>query len=132
MSIPADDRSAILELAARYIHAFDRADYRAWGECFSDDAIFEPAPGVRVVGREALRKYAESLDTTTPSRHAPATIRIRGDGKSATMRSYFTLMPLDDPANFNAIGRYEDRLAKINGEWKLSERRVITDWKKGG
>lgn len=131
MPIPADDRAAILELSARYLHASDRGDVDAWLDCFTEDGIFEAAPEPPVTGRSALRDYATCLIADVPVRHAPAALWVQGDGDRASMHSYFTVMRLSDPPVAIQVGRYEDRLAKVAGEWKIAQRRVITDWKEG-
>lgn len=131
MPIPAVDRAVIVELSARYLHAFDRGDVDAWLDCFTEDGIFEAVPEAPATGRTALRDYAACLVVDVPVRHAPAALWVQGDGDSATMRSYFTMMRLSDPPETIQVGRYEDRLAKVAGEWKIARRRVITDWKEG-
>jgi hypothetical protein len=131
MPTSATDRSAILELAARYLHSLDCQNVDAWVECFTEDGVFDAIEDVRVVGHDALRKFISSLASKAPSRHTPATLWVQGEGKSAMMRSYFTVMPLKDPTNLIQVGRFEDRLVNVDGEWKFAERRVITDWKKG-
>jgi len=47
------------------------------------------------------------------------------------MRSYFTVMRLSDPPETIQVGRYEDRLTKVAGAWRIAHRRVITDWQEG-
>lgn len=127
MAFSADDRAAIVELSARYIHTFDRRDYDAWVRCFSEDGVLEEA--VRTVGRDELRKLAAD-PAATPVRHTPATLWVQGEGESATMRSYYTVMRLSDPPETIEVGRWEDGFKKIDGEWKIAQRRVVTDWKK--
>lgn len=127
MAFSADDRAAIVELSARYIHTFDRGDSDAWIRCFSEDGVLEES--VRTVGREALRKLAAD-SAGAPIRHTPASLWIQGEGESATMRSYYTVMRLSNPPETIQVGRWEDRFEKIDGEWKIAHRRVVTDWKK--
>ena len=122
-----EDRGAILDLASRYCHTFDLGDPDGWAKCFPKEGLFE-APGRTLKGREELRKMAESAQFPAPIRHLPSVFSINGDANSATMLCYFTVIRLDSPPATFAVGRYEDELKKIDGQWKFAARRVIMDW----
>ena len=44
------------------------------------------------------------------------------------MRSYVTVVGTDDPARIVFQGRYEDRLRRVDGQWRIERRRILTDW----
>ena len=44
------------------------------------------------------------------------------------MRSYVTVVSPDDPARIGFQGRYEDRLRRVDGRWRIERRRILTDW----
>ena len=53
------DRSAILELVARYIRAADDGDHSGYVNCFTEDSSFEVG-GIEIQGRPALLEYITS------------------------------------------------------------------------
>jgi len=74
-------------------------------------------------------------DDDRVSRHQPSNFVIDGDGDEATMRSYCTVVsggsrdnPFVEPARITFQGRYEDRLRRVDGAWKIAHRKIITDW----
>ena len=52
---------------------------------------------------------------------------IRVDGDRATARSYIVVVRGGEQLAVSLAGRYEDRLAKIGGEWRFAERAVHFD-----
>ena len=132
MSLSADDRAAITDLAARYCHSFDLGDPDGWVACFAEDGAFETPHGDIVAGHDALRTFVNCFQVPTglpaPMRHLPTAIAIDGNGTHATMRCYFTGYILVNPPLMIAIGRLEDELQKIAGRWKFTRRREILDW----
>lgn len=132
MPLSADDRAAITDLAARYCHSFDLGDPDGWIACFAEDGAFEAPNGDIVAGHDALRTFVNSFQVPTglpaPMRQLPTAIAIDGNGTHATMRCYFTAYILVNPPMMLAIGRFEDELQKIEGEWKILRRREILDW----
>lgn len=129
MSLSADDRAAMQNLAGRYSHALDLGDAEAWAEVFTDDGVLEmTAQGYQITG-DALRALPSGRNPSRPaSRHVPSAFVIEGDGDDATMRSYVTVVRLGDPASIVFQGRYEDRLRRAAGTWRIAHRKIITDW----
>lgn len=132
MPVSVEDRAEILDLAARYCHAFDLGDPNAWVECFSDDGVFETPGGEAVKGHKELREFVEYFQfpqkLPAPMRHMPTAIAVDGDAVHATMRCYFSGWMLVNPPMMLCIGRLEDQLKKIDGRWKFTRRREILDW----
>ena len=129
MSLMADDKSSILDLSARCNHTFDSERWDDWLECYASDAVYDaPALNRRLVGHEALR--ALTLRPPVPIRTLLTTHVIDVDDDSATMIAFFSVLRLDDPPQTIAVGRYEDRLAKVDALWSITQRRVVVYWKK--
>ena len=126
MSLSANERGAILDLAARYCHTIDLGDPDGWAACFTDDGVFE-GPGMTLKGSAELRKLA-SRSFPHPIRHLPSVFAIHGDDRAATMLCYFTVLELCDPPRTIAVGRYEDEIVKRNGAWKFQRRIAHMDW----
>ena len=125
--LSADDHVAIRNLAGRYSQALDLGDPAAWAEVFTDDGVMEMvAQGYEIKG-ETLRSLPRDGEPSS-GRHIPTTFVIDGAGDEATMRSYVTVVGTDDPARIVFQGRYEDRLRRVDGRWRIERRRILTDW----
>ena len=127
VGLSADDHVAIRNLAGRYSQALDLGDPAAWAEVFTDDGVMEMvAQGYEIKG-ETLRSLPSEGEPSS-GRHIPTTFVIDGAGDEATMRSYVTVVSTDDPARIVFQGRYEDRLRRVDGQWRIERRRILTDW----
>ena len=85
------------------------------------------AQGYEIEG-DALRSLARDGDPSG-SRHIPSTFVIDGAGDEATMRSYVTVVGTrGGAARIVFQGRYEDRLRRVDGKWRIARRRILTDW----
>ena len=126
MALTSEDKLAIMELVARYNHAYDGGDAEAWAATFTEDGAFQ-SRGRRTEGREALvrkvEEEAEKIATFKP-RHLISNFVIEGDGDSATLTCHLLLMSGSDVA---AVGSYDDVLRRVDGVWKFAHRTVTVD-----
>lgn len=138
MPLTADDRSEIIVLAGRYSQSLDLRDPEGWRSCFTDDAVMEMELQQLWITGDALWGLASGVtdaDDDRVSRHQPSNFVIDGDGDEATMKSYCTVVsggsrdnPFVEPARITFQGRYEDRLRRVDGAWRIAHRKIITDW----
>ena len=128
MSLTAQDRAEIQNLAGRYSQALDDRDAEAWASVWTDAGVMEMVSQERWITGEALRALAAPGDSTPQARHMPSTFVIDGDGDEATMSSYVTVVRCDDPAKIVFQGRYQDQIQRVAGAWKLAHRTILTDW----
>ena len=129
MSLSAEDRTEIQNLAGRYSHALDNGIPEAWAEVWTDDGVMEMVGQERWITGDSLRALAAAGDDSTPqARHMPTTFVIEGEGDEASMSSYVTVVRCDDPAKIVFQGRYVDVLRRVDGAWKLAHRTILTDW----
>ena len=138
MPLTADDRSEIIVLAGRYSQSLDLRDPDGWRSCFTDDAVMEMELQELWITGDALWGLASGVtdnDDDRVSRHQPSNFVIDGDGDEATMKSYCTVVtagsrdnPFGEPARITFQGRYEDRLRRVDGAWKIAHRKILTDW----
>lgn len=124
MALSVEDRLDILELVARYNHAIDSGNGKAWAETFTEDGVFETSRG-KTEGHEALAKFVEGMAANMPgARHWNNNHVIEGDGDQATHTCYLMLVrPGAEPMSGS---RYEDNLVKVNGQWKFAQRSVVS------
>lgn len=120
MTLPTDDIVAIQQLVARYNHAIDGGDAEGWGRCFAPEGSFQISGREPTVGREALAEIVRRR--ADGSRHVTTNMLIEGDGDTATMRAYLTVLR---ERAVSVTGSYTDRLVKVDGRW-LFEQRLFT------
>ena len=128
-ALTADDRAEIRDLAGRYSHALDLGDPAVWAEVFTDDGVMEMvAQGYDITGDQLRGLAGTGEPREGGGRHIPTTFVIDGAGDDASMRSYVTVVGTADPARIVFQGRYEDRLRRVDGRWRIAHRRILTDW----
>lgn len=129
MSLTAEDRVEIQNLAGRYSQALDDGDPDAWADVWTADGVMEMVAQERWITGDSLRALAAARDDSTPqARHMPSTFVIDGAGDEASMSSYVTVVSCDDPAKIVFQGRYVDKIRRVGGSWKLAHRTILTDW----
>ena len=123
----AQDCDEIRQVIARYCHYLDSVQPNAVAALFSHDAVLDVA-GSKFEGAEAIKAYYEQLRAVydvRPMMHYVTNVVIDVDGEEATSQSYILVL---NPAVTIAIitaGRYNDRLRRIDGQWRFVERHVI-------
>lgn len=128
MSLSAEDRTEIQNLAGRYSHALDNGIPEAWAEVWTEDGVMEMVTQERWITGDELRALAAPGGGDAQSRHMPSTFVIEGEGDEASMSSYVTVVRCDDPAKIVFQGRYVDVLRRVDGAWKIAHRTILTDW----
>ena len=127
MPLSAEDRLEILELAARYNHAFDSMDAEGWANVFTPDAVFDVIGALQVSGHDALVEFGRAQQTGV-TRHFVSNAVIQGDADTATMQLYVELKTLGEQPSTTLLGRYEDELRRIDGAWRFARRTLTTDY----
>ena len=128
MALSVEDRMAILDLAARYNHAFDYGDSEAWADTFTPDGVFGGKPHR---GTEELRTFAEGkAEVAKRHRHWTSNHVIQGSGDTATHTCYVMITEIGDKPTLFGTGIYRDRLKKLGGEWKFLRRELTAECEK--
>ena len=126
--LDAADKLEILELAARYNHAIDFGDGKAWADTFTPDGVFKGGGPGPVQGREALAAFVGGFaQNMAGARHWTNNHVIDGDGDSATHTCYLNLIQTKDGAKSVVTARYNDEVVKVDGAWKFASRTVNPD-----
>ena len=125
-------REAIRDLVIRYNSYGDSGLFDRMIGLFAPDATVE-INGVSYHGLDELRRVFSSVSEQTSSprdrpaylRHCTTTHQIDlVDETSATGRCYFFVLTA---VGLDHWGRYLDEYRVIDGEWRLAQRRVLTD-----
>ncbi len=127
----ADDREEIRELYARYAFTIDHGPYEDWVKCFTSNGIFESPRLGRHEGEDALRKFTVTYKNShgdAQVRHMMTNVTFRVEGDRAMGGCYLTYYHVTSrKVTLEALGRYQDELRKVNGEWLFQYRRVHID-----
>ena len=127
MTLSIEDRLAILEVAARYSHAFDYGDTDAWVATFTQDGVLTNGQ-YAVTGAEELRAFAaKHAQGSLNGRHWTCNHVIDGDGESATHSSYLMIVRMTETPTVEATGIYRDSLKKVDAEWRFVRREVTKE-----
>jgi 3-phenylpropionate/cinnamic acid dioxygenase small subunit len=127
----AEDREQIRELYARYAFTIDHGPYEDWVKCFTEDGVFDSPRMGRHEGHDALRKFTAMYKNSAGDsqvRHMLCNVTFRVEGDRAMGGCYLTYYHCKNgKATLEALGRYQDELRKVNGEWLYQYRRVYID-----
>lgn len=125
-----EDKEEIRDLLCEFCLRADAADADGWAGLFCDDGTFTSDPGPTLaqveplIGREALHGYALAKFPAINGVHLSTNAVIRVSGDQATASSYVVFI-LDRPQpRVATAGRFEDRLVKVNGQWRFASRHV--------
>jgi hypothetical protein len=133
----AEDRAAIEDLQARYLFALDFHDPDLYVSTFTEDGVLDYGSG-DVKGRQAIKDVIARMPNPAPragvraaaARHNISNIVIKVDGNKAVGRSYWFHYSNDNPERrgvFDGFGHYEDELAKVNGTWLFTKRKIYNE-----
>jgi 3-phenylpropionate/cinnamic acid dioxygenase small subunit len=126
-----EDREQIRELYARYAFTIDYGPYEEWLKCFTLDGVFDSPKFGRHAGYDSLKRFTEIYKGSIGSeqvRHMITNVIFRIDGDRATGGCYLTYYHCKSGrATLEAVGRYDDQLRKVGGEWLFQSRKVYID-----
>lgn len=133
-------RIEINDVLTQYAVHMDAGDFDALAAIFAEDAGYdiEPDPGivpVPVRGRAAIPKilsdrYAE-VSQVAQRRHLITNVafdKLLVD--EASTRCFLTILSIPKaggPVELRGTGVYVDKLARINGSWQITDRRLVVD-----
>ena len=133
--LSADDYVEIQNLYAYYNQTSDAGEAEAFAGCFAEDGRFRlPAAGIALEGRAAILAYKRADAGRRGNRYrrhwnASLHLQRQADG-SVKGRCYIHGYDGDPgkPPVLSDVGSYADRIVKVAGEWKFSERVVSMDY----
>jgi len=125
------DKDAIRECVHRYARGIDRHDEEILRAVFHADAVDNH--GSVTLGRDAFVTWANEwhVNVSTHHMHGMTThiSDIAGDEANAITYVLFTLCRKDGKTVHTGGGRYVDRLARRDGDWRITHRRLVIDWR---
>jgi uncharacterized protein (TIGR02246 family) len=124
-----EDHEEIRQLIARYCHHVDKYEAAEFAALFSEDGVLDSG-GNKTQGTEALRNFVERMRSSpqvSPMRHIVTNVVIDVVGDEATSQSYIVLLLPGSPTRIGLTASYDDRLRRVDGQWRFVERRIIPD-----
>ena len=144
------DREEIEQVLARANLGFELSDPDLFANAFAPDAVYELASDVPVFGYAKLRydgrdeirtiisDHLERARTTDPAtlsydpaslrrynRNSDSLIELTGPDTAKHVSTWLVVMKTNVDVHMSAVGRYEDELAKRDGQWLITKRRRI-------
>jgi len=129
-----DDIQAIINLVYSYAELFDAGDFDGAVALFAHATVtvagsdFE-ARGPRV--RTLLTDMVQLYNGVPSTKHIVTNliVEIEPDGLNATARSYYVALQArpNFPLQPILAGRWHDKLAKVDGRWRLVDRVIYSD-----
>jgi ketosteroid isomerase-like protein len=127
------DHFEIRKLLAEYCHACDRADAQLMASVYTGDDSFDDHGRVRASGPEYARVMTKIiLDSSEVISHILGQSLIKIDGDTAAAETFFLglfqVAGSDGTPRLNQlVGRFIDRLERIDGKWKIKHRMAVRD-----
>lgn len=132
-----EDREAILDVIYRYHHAMAAFDCDAWLGCFTRDASLQirSIAGrsiVRLKGHKEMARWYKARTVQWPKgsegySQVNPRIVVSRNGEMARASSFFvTFQQQGKDLELRSWGEYRDRLVREQGQWRISEKLVLT------
>lgn len=128
------DGFEMMSLTSQFYEALDSRDYRSVLSCFALDGIWwrrgKPVQGLPAI-EDALKSRPENFHTCHIVSNVQVTLSGEQDG---AVRFYMTGHPFhgDIPEGgfaplpeAHVVALYEDRMKKIDGKWKIAEKKLL-------
>jgi hypothetical protein len=126
-------KQAIHDVMVRYCRGLDRMDAALIGSVYHPDA-HDDHGGRTFRGSDAGASIVEWLreSRVEMGSHHITNLTITVDGNTAVCESYYSGFMLEchdsgEQRTMQMLGRYLDRLERRDDEWKISDRRVVTE-----
>ena len=124
------DREQIRDLIHRYCWAVDKGTLSEVMALFHDPSTLILTPGKKYEGKLAVQRWYEVYlqNRMEVLRHLVHNQVITLDGDTATSKSYFDAVGDLKGESITVAGYYEDKLLRVNGEWKFTEKVIRLDF----
>jgi ketosteroid isomerase-like protein len=118
------DRDDIIDVTVRYATAIDSRQWDLLSTVFADDAVLDYGEVGQWNGADAVIEFMELAHRGAQhTMHRMTNQVIAVDGDTAHARTYVDALILaDGGAGVNAIGFYDDDLARTAAGWRITRR----------
>ncbi len=131
------DDAAIRNVISRTALTQDARDWEGHAACYAVDVEYIHPKGTVNGVDDVIARSRAALTPLDESQHLIGTMVVDIDGDTAQATSYFhaqhvraDAVPLGG-AHFVIAGTYRDTLRKIDGTWRIVQRRQSYSWREG-
>jgi ketosteroid isomerase-like protein len=119
-----DDRADIIDVTVRYATAIDSRQWSLLATVFAEDAVMDYGEIGQWNGADAVIEFMElSHAGASHTMHRMTNHVIDVDGDTAQARTYVdALILVEDGSGVNAVGFYDDALARTAAGWRITRR----------
>lgn len=123
------DRQAIWDCLMRYTRGVDRLDAELIRSAYWPDA-FDSHGALSGTPEQFIEKLFAAHATREAGQHFVGNHTVRLDGDRADVETYFlsSAKTTGRPVLRLVAGRYLDRFARRDDEWRIKDRVVVLDW----
>jgi 3-phenylpropionate/cinnamic acid dioxygenase small subunit len=123
-----DAARQISDLMFRYAELFDTGRFDEFAALFAHGRWHRAGPGAAAT-RQWIDENVLLYQGQPRTKHVTTNVVVDVDEDAGTATAYVTIFQAlpDFPLQPIFSGRYSDRLARIDGEWRWTERRVLND-----
>ncbi|MDT7708905.1 MAG: hypothetical protein QOG20_4512 [Pseudonocardiales bacterium] len=123
--LDAYERGRLVELYARYTHAYDEGRADDVADLFTVDGEFARPGADPVRGRTDLAAMVRaSAARGTGNRHLVSAVVVEaGPDGTATGQAYVQVVGTTNGTRVVVMGRYDDDFAREHGRWRIRSRR---------
>lgn len=126
------DRNEIVETIYRYASSIDHKDYATLRSTFADDVVAQYAGAPEIHGADKLTAWIDEMGADRAFQHHMINVyEVQIDGDEARALVYHTSHQTAQGAPdtvYVIVGRYRDVLRRVDGTWKIAEKRMEVGW----
>jgi hypothetical protein len=126
------DRQQVDDTIYRYASTIDARDYAGLRRIFVDEAVAQYGGAPEIRGADAIVKWIEEMCVDQAFQHHLINVyHVDLDGDEARALVYHTSHQtlVNNPDTVHLIvGRYRDVLRRVDGTWKIAEKRMEIGW----
>jgi ketosteroid isomerase-like protein len=126
------DRQQIVDTLYRYASTIDTKDYPRLRALFLDDAVGQYGDGDEIHGADAIIAWIDSMTLDRAWQHHMLNVYhvdIEGDeARTLTYHTSHQITTADPDTVIVIVARYHDVLRKVNGDWKIADKRMEIGW----
>jgi len=135
MMTPMSDDEAVRALVVAYAERLDRGDLDGVAALFEHAVVRTTRRSEVLTGAAAVRRMYDPVilydDGTPRSQHVLSNLEVQVDASAATATSRCTFTVVQARPGRGVLpvltGRYDDRFARVDGEWRFVERVIRPD-----
>jgi hypothetical protein len=128
---PVADVLELNDLLAQLARGIDRSDFDLIVSCYTTESLDEHG-AFSGTGREFADYICNGKSPVSKDaefiHHSLGQTAYEIDGDSGFGETYFIFHMFTGGRLYQGVGRYVDEFARVDGQWLISHRKVVTEW----